>query len=91
MIVISCYFHVGGVCVCVVFVWNYLYPVFSWMQLSSLGWSFPSAIFCRGRFMHRYCLNLDLPLDVLFSPSMVIESFSGYSSLGWHVLTFKDC
>lgn len=57
MIVISGYFDVGGVsvcvcvhmCVCVYFpfflVENYLFPVFSWLYLSLLGWSFPYGIF----------------------------------------------
>jgi hypothetical protein len=30
----------------------------------------------------RYCLNLVLSQNILLSPSMVIESFAGYSSLG---------
>jgi hypothetical protein len=43
------------VCVCVlplfVLVWNYLFPVFSWMQLFYLGWTFPSSIFFRDGFV----------------------------------------
>ena len=29
--------------------------------------------------------------DSLFSPSMVIESFSGYSSLHWHLCSLRVC
>ena len=35
--------------------------------------------------MERYCVNLVLSWNTLVSPSMVIESFAGYSSLGWHL------
>ena len=31
--------------------------------------------------MERYCVNLVLSWNILFSPFMVIESFAGYSSL----------
>ena len=34
--------------------------------------------------MERYCMNLVLSWNTLVSPSMVIESFAVYSSLGWH-------
>jgi hypothetical protein len=34
--------------------------------------------------MERYCVNLD-------SPSTVIESFAGYSSLGWHLCSLSVC
>ena len=33
--------------------------------------------------MERYCVNLVLLWNTLVSPSMVIESFAGYSSLGF--------
>jgi hypothetical protein len=42
----------------------------------------PSIILCTAGFMERYCVNLVLSWNILLSPSMVIESFSGYSSLG---------
>ena len=58
--------------------------LFLWMQLAFLGWSFTSSTFCRAGFVVRYCLNLFLSCNILFSPSMVIESFAGYSSLGLH-------
>ena len=35
--------------------------------------------------MERYCVNLILSWNTLVSPSMVIESFVGYSNLGWHL------
>ena len=34
--------------------------------------------------MEGYCVNLVLSWNSLVSPSMVIASFAGYSSLGWH-------
>ena len=41
--------------------------------------------------MERYCVNLVLSWNTLVSPSMVIESFDGYSSLGWHLCSLKVC
>jgi hypothetical protein len=38
--------------------------------------------------MERYCVNLMLLWNISFSLSMVIESFAGYSSLGWHLCSF---
>ena len=40
----------------------------------------------------KYCENLALSLNILFSPSLVIESFAGYSSLllhPWTLTTFR--
>ena len=39
--------------------------------------------------MERYCVNLVLSWNILFSLSMVIESFAGYSSLGWHLCSLR--
>jgi hypothetical protein len=39
--------------------------------------------------MERYCINFVLPWNILFSPSMVIESFAGYSSLGRHLCSLR--
>ena len=39
-------------------------------------------ILCRAGLLESYCVNVFLSWNILFSPSMVIESFSGYSSLG---------
>ena len=39
--------------------------------------------------MERYCVNLVLSWNTLVSPSMVIESFAGYSSLGWHLCSLR--
>ena len=39
--------------------------------------------------MEGYCVNLVLSWNVLFSPSMVIESYAGYSSLGWHLCSLR--
>jgi hypothetical protein len=33
----------------------------------------------------RYCVNLVLSWNILVSPSIVIESLAGYSSLGWYL------
>ena len=41
--------------------------------------------------MERYCLNLVLSCNTLVSPPMVIESFAGYSSLGWHLCSLRVC
>ena len=41
--------------------------------------------------MERYCVNLFLSWNTLVSPSMVIESFAGYSSLGWHLCSLSVC
>jgi hypothetical protein len=39
----------------------------------------------------RYYENFVLPWDTLVSLSMEIESFAGYSSLGWHLLSLSVC
>jgi hypothetical protein len=36
-------------------------------------------------------MNLVLSWNTLVSPSMVIESFAGYSSLGWHLCSLRVC
>ena len=36
-------------------------------------------------------MNLVLSWNALVSPSMVIESFVGYSSLGWHLCSLSVC
>ena len=41
--------------------------------------------------MERYCVNLVLSWNILVSLSMVIESFAGYSSLGWHLCSLRVC
>ena len=40
--------------------------------------------------MERY-VNLVLSWNTLVSPSMVIESFAGYYSLGWHFCSVRVC
>ena len=42
-------------------------------------------------FVERYCVNLLLSQNNLVSPSMVIENFAGYSSLGWHLCSLRVC
>jgi hypothetical protein len=41
--------------------------------------------------VERYCVNLFLSWNILVYPSMVIESFAGYSSLGWHLCSLRVC
>jgi hypothetical protein len=41
--------------------------------------------------VERSCVNLFLPCYILLSPSMIIESFAGYSSLGWHLWSLMVC
>ena len=43
------------------------------------------------RLVDRYCLNLVLSWNILCSPSMLIENFAGYSSLGWHLCSLRVC
>ena len=59
---------------------NYL--AFSRVSFPSLYWRFPPIILCRAVFVEIYCVNLVLLWNILVSPSIVIESFAGYSSLG---------
>ncbi|KAL6066695.1 hypothetical protein STEG23_034139, partial [Scotinomys teguina] len=40
-----------------------------------IGWNPPSSAFCRPGYVDRYCLNLDLSKNVLFTPSMVWKIF----------------
>jgi hypothetical protein len=39
--------------------------------------------------VERYCVNLVLSWNIFFSLSMVIESFVGYSSMGWHLCSLR--
>jgi hypothetical protein len=41
--------------------------------------------------MERYCVNLVLSWNTLISPSMAIESFAGYSGLGWNLCSLRVC
>jgi hypothetical protein len=41
--------------------------------------------------MEKYCVNFVLSWNTLVSLSMVIESFAGYSSLGWHLCSLRAC
>ena len=41
--------------------------------------------------MERYCVNLVLSWNILVCPSIVIESFAEYSSLGWHLCSLRVC
>ena len=59
-------------------------------EVSSLYWYFPPIIPCRAGFVERYCVNLVLLWNILVSPSILIESFAGYSSLGWNLCSLRD-
>ena len=52
---------------------------------------FSSSIFFSAGFVDSYSLNLVLSENFLFFPSMVIETFAGYGSLGWHLWSLRDC
>ena len=54
-------------------------------MLDSLGCDFPSNILCKAGFVAIYCLNLFLSWNILFSPLIVNNSLTGYSSLGLHI------
>ena len=41
--------------------------------------------------MERCCVYLVLSCNILVSPSMLIESFAGHSSLGCHLCSRKVC
>jgi hypothetical protein len=41
--------------------------------------------------VERYCVNLVLSWNTMVSPSMVIDSFAGYSSLVWHLCPLRIC
>ena len=62
-----------------------------------LGCSFPPCVgvfhlLCRAGFVERYCVNLVVSWKKIFvSPSMVNESFAGYSSLGWNLCSLRVC
>jgi hypothetical protein len=38
-----------------------------------------------------YCINLVLSWNILVPPSMLIESFAGYNSFGWHLCFLGFC
>ena len=41
--------------------------------------------------MDMYCINLVLSSNILVCPYMMIESFAGYSSLGWYLSSLRVC
>ena len=42
-------------------------------------------------FVARYRVNMVMPWDILFCPSMVNESFAGYSSLSLYPWSLSVC
>jgi hypothetical protein len=71
----------------VLLVCGYLFSKFSWAQLI-LGLNFPSSVYYRASFVYRYCLNLILLLNILFSPFME-KSFAGYNNLDWPLVSYS--
>jgi hypothetical protein len=61
------------------------------VSFPSLCWSFLFIILGMAGFVERYFVNLVLSWNTLVSPAMVIESFPGYSSLGWHLSSLRVC
>lgn len=57
--------------------------------VTSMVLSFLSSIFCRARFVYRYCLYMTVPWTILFYLSLVIEHFAAYSSLVWHLWSVR--
>jgi hypothetical protein len=55
----------------------------------SLYWCFAIIILGRAVFVKKYCLFLSW--NTLVSPSIGIESFVGYRSLGWHLCSLRVC
>jgi hypothetical protein len=41
--------------------------------------------------VERFYVNLFLSWNILFFPSMVTGCFTEYSSLGWHLCSFRVC
>jgi hypothetical protein len=41
--------------------------------------------------VERYYVNLVLSWNILFSLSLLIESFAGYSTLGWPLFNLRVC
>jgi len=64
---------------------------FSRVQRPSLCWSFPSIILCSTGSVEWYCVSLVLSWNILVSVFMLIESFAGFSSLGWHLCSLRVC
>ena len=74
---ISCYEITSCLCFC----WCSQFP---WVEVLLL-------VFCVGLGLWIGLLNLVLSCNILFCPSMVIESFAGYRSLGWHLWSLNVC
>ena len=60
-------------------------------MFGSLGCDFTSITFCKAGFVAMNCLNLLLSLNILFSPLIVNDSLTEYSSLGLHPWSFSFC
>ena len=60
-------------------------------MLDSMGCDFSSITFYKAGFVAPNCLNLFLSSNILFSPLIVNDSLSGYSSLGLHPWSLSFC
>ena len=81
-------------CSFVVFLFLFLkdyFFAFTRVLFPSLCWSFPPIIIHRAGFVESYCINLVFSWNILVSPSMLIESFVGYSRMGWHLCSLRIC
>ena len=88
LMVLMCMCVCVCVCVraCVQLLWSYLLLLFSWMLLFTLAFLL---VFSVGLSLWIDSSNLDLSWNILFSPSILIESFAWYSSLCWHLCCFR--
>lgn len=82
----SCYFVVMCVvCICVfslsldLLAWDYLFLVFFPGEINCFRLKFSLCTYYGAGFVNRYCLNLVLSYNVLFSLCSVIGSFVGCS------------
>ena len=94
VIVASCYFRCqrsNYVCILSSFSFVERLIPFTRVWFPSLLWSFPYIFLCRTVFVEMCCVNLVLSWNILVSPSIVVQSFARYSSLGWHVCSLRVC
>ena len=95
MIITSCHFQ------CYFYIWMVIFFWVWWMKVTILlfpGCHFPPCIgvflllfFVGLRLYKISCVNLVLSWNILVSPSLVIESFAGYNSLGWYLCSLRVC
>ena len=91
MIVSSCYCFCWMWYVFVILLFWVCCKITNFLCFLGCSWSFPSSILCMVVLVERYCSHLILSWKIFVSPTMVNESFSGYSSLGWHMWSLRVC